>query len=118
MVASRAYYAYGAKRVLSGNLRTDRTFTGQKRDATGLLYYNARYYDPSLGTFISPDSLVPDASRVIDYNRFLYARGNPLKYSDPTGHDPLGPEWVVWLAPMARPRKGENKVHPDGRGRR
>ena len=92
--ASRAYYAYGSERAASGDLKTDRTFTGQKRDATGLLYYNARYYDPALGTFISPDSLVPDASRVIDYNRFLYARGNPLKYSDPTGHNPLGPEWV------------------------
>ena len=54
-------------------------------DATGLLYYNARYYDPTLGTFISPDSLVPDPGRVIDYNRFLYARGNPLKYTDPSG---------------------------------
>ena len=56
--------------------------------------YNARYYDPALGTFISPDSIVPGAGQLINYNRFLYARGNPLEYSDPTGHDPLGPEWV------------------------
>ena len=41
--ASRAYYAYGAERAASGTLQTDRTFTGQKSDATGLLYYNARY---------------------------------------------------------------------------
>ena len=41
--ASRAYYAYGAERSASGTLQTDRTFTGQKSDATGLLYYNARY---------------------------------------------------------------------------
>ena len=84
--ASRTYYPYGAERAASGTLQTDRTFTGQKSDATGLLYYNARYYDPSLGTFISPDSLVPDAGMVVDYNRFLYARENPLKYSDPTGY--------------------------------
>ena len=83
---SRAYNAYGSERAASGDLQTDRTFTGQKRDATGLLYYNARYYDPALGTFISPDSLVPDPGRVISYNRFLYARGNPLKYTDPSGH--------------------------------
>ena len=86
---SRAYYPYGAQRSASGTLRTDRTFTGQKEDGTGLLYYNARYYDPALGTFISPDSLVPDAGMVVDYNRFLYVRGNPLKYSDPTGYDPF-----------------------------
>ena len=84
--ASRAYYAYGSERSASGDLQTDRTFTGQKRDATGLMYYNARYYDPALGTFISPDSLVPNPASVINYNRFLYARGNPLKYSDPTGY--------------------------------
>ena len=95
--ASRAYYAYGSERSATGDLRTDRTFTGQKRDATGLLYYNARYYDPSLGTFISPDSMVPNPAQVINYNRFLYARANPLKYTDPTGHagyDPTGPAWV------------------------
>ena len=111
--ASRAYYAYGAERAASGNLKTDRTFTGQKRDATGLLYYNARYYDPALGTFISPDSMVPGAGQVINYNRFLYARGNPLKYTDPTGHtgyDPTGPAWVQEFtdvhkrAPNARDR--------------
>ena len=84
--ASRAYYAYGSERAATGDLRIDRTFTGQKADGTGLLYYNARYYDPSLGTFIAPDSMVPNPARVIDYNRVLYARGNPLKYSDPSGH--------------------------------
>ena len=85
-IASRAYYAYGSERAATGDLQTDRTFTGQKSDATGLLYYNARYYDPALGTFISPDSLVPNPASVIDHNRFLYARGNPLKYTDPSGH--------------------------------
>ena len=61
-----------------GDLQTDFTFTGQKSDASGLMFYNARYYDPLLGTFISPDTIVPDAKMVIDHNRFLYARGNPL----------------------------------------
>jgi RHS repeat-associated protein len=85
---SRVYHhAYGT--VHEGNpahLNTDRTFTGQKQDGTGLLYYNARYYDPTLGTFISPDTLVPDAGVLFDYNRYLYTRGNPLKYTDPSGH--------------------------------
>ena len=101
--ASRAYYAYGAERSATGDLKTDHTFTGQKRDATGLMYYNARYYDPALGTFVSPDSMVPGAGQVINYNRFLYARGNPFKYTDPSGYipdKPTGPppgvdKWVV-----------------------
>ena len=84
--ASRADYAYGADRSSSGDLQTDRTFTGQKSDASGLMYYNARYYDPALGTFISPDTLVADEDLIADYNRFLYGRGNPLKFKDPSGH--------------------------------
>ena len=74
------------QRAASGDLQPDRTFTGQKRDATGLMYYNARYYDPALGTFISPDSMVPDGGVVIDYNRFLYASGNPLRFTAPSGY--------------------------------
>ena len=104
--ASRAYYAYGSERSASGDLQTDRTFTGQKRDATGLLYYNARYYDPALGTFISPDSMVPNPIRQIDYNRFLYARGNPIRYADPSGHCPKPPdEWgpTICLALFIEP---------------
>lgn len=65
---------------------TDYGFTGQKSDSTGLVYMNARYYDPQLGQFISPDSEVPDATNLFDYNRYMYARGNPMKYTDPTGH--------------------------------
>jgi RHS repeat-associated protein len=36
--------------------------TGQRKDDTGLLYYHARYYDPSLARFVSPDSIVPGAA--------------------------------------------------------
>ena len=52
------YYAYGHQRD-SGPVVTDHQSTGQKLDGTGLQYYNARYYDPTIGAFISPDTLVP-----------------------------------------------------------
>jgi hypothetical protein len=38
---------------------------------------------------------VPDAGLVLDYNRYMYVRGNPLKYTDPTGNSAcvaLGPQ--------------------------
>jgi|GEM_PF-5641801 len=50
---------------------------------------NARYYDPLVGMFISPDTIVPDAGVLIDYNRYAYVRGNPFMYNDPTGHCPM-----------------------------
>jgi RHS repeat-associated protein len=38
---------------------TDLNYTGQVLDGTGLLFYHARYYDPLIGRFISPDPIVP-----------------------------------------------------------
>ncbi len=88
----------------------------------GLLYYSARYYDPALGTFLSPDTVVPDAGAIIDYNRFLYARGNPLKYADPDGHCPAPPKEkgpTICVALFIKPPRvsaGPFTLHGDGRG--
>ena len=38
---------------------TSLNYTGQVLDGTGLLFYHARYYDPLIGRFISPDPIVP-----------------------------------------------------------
>ena len=85
MTADQQYYAYSRQRD-TGPVVTDHKFTGQKLDATGLQYFNARYYDPEIGQFISPDTLVPDPGRLLDYNRYAYARANPMRYNDPSGH--------------------------------
>jgi RHS repeat-associated protein len=82
---SERYYAYGKDRG-TGNLPTDHRFTGQISDASGLIFMNARYYDPVLGSFISPDTLVPEPGQPEGYNRYAYANGNPLLFSDPSGH--------------------------------
>lgn len=86
ITTDQKYYAYGKQRD-SGPVSTDHQFTGQKQDGTGLMYYQARYYDPLLGQFVSPDTIVPDLSLVSDYNRFAYTRGNPVKHRDPSGHN-------------------------------
>jgi hypothetical protein len=44
---------------------------------------------PYLKQFSSPDSLIPDPYNSLDYNRYDYARSNPLKYTDPSGHSPV-----------------------------
>ena len=74
----QAYYAYGKKRG-GGTLPTTVNYTGQRLDGSGLMYYQARFYDPVVGTFVSPDSIVPDAGLVADYNRYMYVRGNPKR---------------------------------------
>src|SRR4030042_1087244 len=57
-----------------------RLFTNQMYDKeSGLYYYNARYYDPHLGTFITPDPAMDE------YNHYAYCYANPIRYTDPTG---------------------------------
>ena len=51
-----------------------------------MYFYGARWYDPSLGRFIQPDTIVPQPGDAADWDRFAYVRNNPLKYTDPTGH--------------------------------
>ena len=66
---------------------TARRFTGQIEDAAlGLYYYNARYYDPALGRFIQADTVVPGAGNPQALNRYAYTLGNPVRYTDPSGH--------------------------------
>jgi RHS repeat-associated protein len=85
LVNSIKYLPFGATR--SGDVPTDKKFTGQRLDTTGLYYYNARYHDPNIGRFISPDTVVPGPSNPQAWNRYAYALNNPTKYTDPSGHD-------------------------------
>ncbi|MFP4381616.1 MAG: RHS repeat domain-containing protein, partial [Candidatus Sumerlaeia bacterium] len=65
------------------------TFTGRESDGeTRLLYCGARYYDPVVGMFISPDQLIPNSDDPQLFNRYAYARNNPMVYSDPSGEFP------------------------------
>jgi RHS repeat-associated protein len=58
----------------------ERSYTNQIKDkSTSLLYYNARYYDPTLGRFISADSTNDQQ------NRYNYVGGNPIMRNDPGG---------------------------------
>ena len=87
VVAESRYYPYGDAVTLSGTQPTDFQFTGQLRDAgIGLDSFGARWYDPYLNRFISADSIVPSAGNPQALNRYSYTNGNPLKYTDPTGH--------------------------------
>jgi RHS repeat-associated protein len=69
-----------------GSVPTDKLFTGQRLDSTGLYYYGARYYDAGMGRFISPDTIIPNPANPQSFNRYSYCLNNPLKYMDPTGN--------------------------------
>jgi RHS repeat-associated protein len=81
------YLPYGQERCITGALTTDFGFTGQRSErGFGLSDYNARYYDPYLNRFISPDSIVPNPTQPQNLNRYAYTLNNPVRYRDPSGH--------------------------------
>ncbi|MBI4237965.1 MAG: hypothetical protein HY696_06060 [Deltaproteobacteria bacterium] len=71
-------------------------FTGREWDAaTGLYYYRARYYDPSLGRFLTEDPLGLASG---DANLYRYVGNNPVNWRDPNGTD-------IWI-------EGPNSYEP------
>jgi RHS repeat-associated protein len=49
---------------------------------TGLIYMRARYYDPQTRQFLTRDPLV-----ALTRQPYLYANGNPVNFTDPSGLD-------------------------------
>ncbi|MBN1570608.1 MAG: RHS repeat-associated core domain-containing protein [Acidobacteria bacterium] len=87
--------------------RMPQKFTGKERDAeTGLDYFLARYYSGAQGRFLSPDEFkggpddaltgkditsagplpYADISNPQSLNKYAYVYSNPLRYTDPDGH--------------------------------
>ena len=61
-------------------------YTGEMFDEeSGLLYLRARYYDPSIGRFISADPYLGRMAEPVTQNRYIYVHNNPLLYADPSG---------------------------------
>ncbi|QEU89390.1 RHS repeat-associated core domain-containing protein [Streptomyces viridosporus] len=86
-------YAYGP----TGLPRTTPTeavpqpyrYAGTYLDPTGLYKMGARHYDPALGRFTQPD---PSGQET---NPYLYAGGDPVNNTDPTGLAPSAGEITV-----------------------
>jgi RHS repeat-associated protein len=63
------------------------SYTGQRGlEASGLMDYKARFYDPVLGRFIQPDTIIPGVGNSQAYNRYAYVLNSPVNFNDPTGH--------------------------------
>lgn len=87
------YFPYGTIRIDEkvGTFSEQRKYAGHEFDsASWLSYQGARYYDPSIGKFISedpfmssvPEQIMTDPQR---FNTYSYARNNPINRFDPTG---------------------------------
>jgi len=89
-VATYVYDSFGNTTATEGISNSFR-YTGREDDsARGLYYYRARYYDPSIGRFVSEDPL-----RFADLSNFyVYVHNRPVNATDPTG---------LWILICSRP---------------
>ncbi len=78
------YEPYGL--MLAGSINNEPGYTGHVQDtATGLVYMQQRYYDPSIGRFLSVDPVSANRHRGSNFNRYWYADNNPYRFTDPDG---------------------------------
>jgi RHS repeat-associated protein len=84
-VTSRtAYAAFG--QPIGARPAQSRAWINERYDSeTGLQYLHARYYDPLLARFLTPDTWNPEMPGV-DINRYAYAGNDPVNGSDANGH--------------------------------
>lgn len=81
-VASYTYDPYGYTVASSGTLTQPLRWKGAQYDTeTGLYYMRARYYDPTVGRFISEDPIGLGGG----INPYAYSDGDPVNGTDPSG---------------------------------
>jgi len=83
---TQRYYPYGEDRD-PGAAGPKHFATYEKDDATGLHYAQQRYYENSVGRFLSPDPYQASGgpSDPGSWNRYSYVGGDPINYGDPEG---------------------------------
>jgi RHS repeat-associated protein len=79
--ATFSYSAYGSLSGHNGTQSTPLGYTGAYTSTqSGLIYLHARVYDPATGQFLSRDPL-----EAITGQPYTYAKGNPHRFTDPSG---------------------------------
>jgi RHS repeat-associated protein len=81
-------------------------YTGREPDETGLVYYRARYYDPTIGRFTQRDPIGLQGG----INQYAYVGGNPVNFADPFGERPLTGAEINFLTPIFHSSVDYSKV--------
>jgi len=112
-VATYVYDSFGNTTATEGIFNPYR-YTGREQDPeTGLYYYRARYYDPSIGRFLSEDPIRFWGG--IDF--YKYVDNNPPNATDPSGKAVIhgywcGPTWTGGLAEEYTPAHDKLYLKP------
>ena len=86
-----SYDAWGKQTISKNTLNLRRGYCLHEHwNEFDLIDMNGRFYDPSVGRFLSPDPYVQDITNLQNYNAYSYCLNNPLKYTDPSGEFCVG----------------------------
>ncbi|WP_276482686.1 FG-GAP-like repeat-containing protein [Paraflavitalea pollutisoli] len=89
LLSAYAYDGLGNPTALTSANKPAPLYEGRDLDrGTGLYYFGARYYNPTLGLFLAPDSRLGARNklRAGAWNRFAFELNNPVNQRDPSGH--------------------------------
>lgn len=82
LVNTYAYDSFGRLNATAGSVINPFQYTARDFDSeTGLQYYRARYYDPSIGRFINEDPIGLEGG----INAYAYVHNRPTDLNDPFG---------------------------------
>jgi len=79
------YEPYGSVLVSEGEGESVFQYTGEmQNNSTGFIYLRSRYYSGN-GRFLSKDIFGGNVKYPTSLHKYLYANGNPILFSDPSG---------------------------------
>ncbi len=84
------YQPFGEKLENSSASTDNDIWFGGKEfdDDTELSFFGARYYEPTIGRFVSIDPQGFDEENIFSFGRYAYGNNNPYKFVDPNGETP------------------------------
>ncbi|SDG16370.1 MULTISPECIES: RHS repeat-associated core domain-containing protein [Rhodanobacteraceae] len=103
VLSTADYRPYGTQAL--GTPEKGPGYSGHVNDVdTGLVYMQARYYDPETGRFLSVDPKDIEAGDIVSFARFSYGGLNPATNIDPDGRQtlPASVYQVDWQNPQTR----------------
>jgi RHS repeat-associated protein len=81
-----SYDAYGNLMRSTGTTKSDYGYRGEQFDSNlEMQYLRARYYDATIGRFVSSDSFEGWQDQPMSHHRYIYGNDNPIVFFDPSG---------------------------------
>jgi RHS repeat-associated protein len=101
VTATLLYDAWGNQRAVTGSDQGRYRFTGAELDqTTGLYHMGARFYDPTIGRWLSEDPKQDEPFEPATLNFYAYVNSNPVNFTDPSGlkgeaaDSSIPPDWT------------------------